>query len=265
MPMLEKDLVLTASQSRVLCLDNLSTVPPWASDALCRVSTGTGGHARRLNMDTEQLHLGGCCSTVMTGVRSVVQAPDLLSRTIHVKLPAIRSTGRVSEMAYWKRFERIASYVLGQLIHGIRYYLADISSENPMEFEFRPRMITYAHMAMVAEVVFGWEYGSFERAYRRNLQQSDYDLVDTHPAIDAIIRLADQGFQDGYTELLAAMEQFASPKDRRSEHWPANSLELGHLLAKAEPILNRLGYQYRTVRTGKYRVRLAVLSRSPKT
>ena len=42
----ERDLVIAARNGRIIALDNLSSIPPWLSDALCRLATG-GGLATR--------------------------------------------------------------------------------------------------------------------------------------------------------------------------------------------------------------------------
>ena len=41
-----RDLMIAAGSSWCLGFDNLSYIPPWLSDALCRLSTG-GGYATR--------------------------------------------------------------------------------------------------------------------------------------------------------------------------------------------------------------------------
>lgn len=265
LPISERDLVLTASQSRLLALDNLSYLPPWASDALCRVSTGTGGHTRRQYTDTEQLHLGGCCATVLTGVNQIIKAPDLLSRAIVIELPQIKDRDRISEMNFWKRFDRISAEILGNLIQGIRAYLGNLHCEFPMEFEFRPRMQGFADMAMVAETVFGWESGSFERAYRANIVRSESALIDEKPAIQALIRLAHNGFSGTLPELLTALEPLGTRQDRESVHWPQNTVVLGRLLTEAEPFLAKRGYEIERLRIGRFKTRHVTLVSRPKT
>ena len=50
----EHDLVIAANNSRLLALDNLSSLPPWLSDALCRLSTGGGFGTRTLYITTRR-------------------------------------------------------------------------------------------------------------------------------------------------------------------------------------------------------------------
>jgi hypothetical protein len=44
----EHDLMIAAQNGWILALDNLSHLPPWLSDALCRLATGTGFATREL-------------------------------------------------------------------------------------------------------------------------------------------------------------------------------------------------------------------------
>ena len=47
-PRSERDLMITANNSHVVTLDNLSSLAPWLSDALCRLATGGGMGTRQL-------------------------------------------------------------------------------------------------------------------------------------------------------------------------------------------------------------------------
>jgi hypothetical protein len=50
----ERDLVIALSNSHVGCFDNMSYVPDWLSDALCRVSTGQAFSTRTLHTDEDE-------------------------------------------------------------------------------------------------------------------------------------------------------------------------------------------------------------------
>ena len=51
----ERDLMITASNSHIVTLDNLSYLDPWLSDALCRLATGGGLATRELYKDEEEI------------------------------------------------------------------------------------------------------------------------------------------------------------------------------------------------------------------
>ena len=53
-PRSEHDLYIAADNAHVVALDNISTLPPWLSDALCRLSTGGGFSTRTLYENREE-------------------------------------------------------------------------------------------------------------------------------------------------------------------------------------------------------------------
>ena len=65
--------VVQASGSWVVGLDNMSDIPDWLSDALCRASTGDGDVRRKLYTDGDSRcsrSAGSSCSTASTSARS---------------------------------------------------------------------------------------------------------------------------------------------------------------------------------------------------
>ena len=50
----ERDLVIAGSNGRMITLENLSVIPPWLSDALCRVAAGSGFATRELYSDADE-------------------------------------------------------------------------------------------------------------------------------------------------------------------------------------------------------------------
>ena len=56
-PREERDLLIAANNSWVVAYDNLSGIPQWLSDALCRLATGGGFSTRELYTDTEEVIL----------------------------------------------------------------------------------------------------------------------------------------------------------------------------------------------------------------
>src|SRR5437868_13535290 len=50
-PRNERDLMIAATNSWAQCFDNLSHIPLWFADALCRLATGGGFATRKLRTD----------------------------------------------------------------------------------------------------------------------------------------------------------------------------------------------------------------------
>ena len=67
-PRNEQDLFIAARNAHVLAFDNLSAVPPWLSDALCRISTGGGFATRELYTNDEEYVINVARPIVMNGI-----------------------------------------------------------------------------------------------------------------------------------------------------------------------------------------------------
>ena len=63
-PRIERDLFIAAQREHVIALDNLSGVPAWLSDALCRLSTGGAYASRELYYNDEEVVLDAICPLI---------------------------------------------------------------------------------------------------------------------------------------------------------------------------------------------------------
>ena len=96
-----RDLLIAARNGWVVALDNLSGMPSWLSDALCRLATGGGFATRALYTNEEEVILDAQRPTVVTGIWScwpTCCAPPTVSRRYAVLavegLVAAGSTGQ---------------------------------------------------------------------------------------------------------------------------------------------------------------------------
>jgi hypothetical protein len=259
LPAQESHLVLTASQSRIIALDNLSTIPAWASDAICRICSGTGSRIKRNYSDTEEITLKGQCAVIMNGVSSVATAPDLLSRSIVLSLPRIPAHRHVREETYWKEFDRVAPYILGWFIEALGWYLGAKSTyEGAFEL---PRMSDFAHLVCTCEQYWGWEDGSFLRAYKHNQQKAHRMVMDESPGAVPLLRVAEQGFYGDYESLLKSLRGTAKQFERRHEAFPESSMAAANLLIRCEPLLESAGFIITRTRRGKHRERHVQIGR----
>jgi len=91
----EADLAISATNGRIVALDNLSAVPPWLSDAICRLSTGCTFARRRGQSDHEQENVHRrSAPSLLTGLEISLRGADLADRTINIGLDAIPANKR---------------------------------------------------------------------------------------------------------------------------------------------------------------------------
>jgi hypothetical protein len=96
-PTNERDLVIAAEASWVLVLDNLSGIPGWLSDALCRLATGGGFATRELYSNDRQRIFDVRRPVILNGIEELGTRSDLLDRSVLVTLPGIPPSRRRSE------------------------------------------------------------------------------------------------------------------------------------------------------------------------
>src|SRR5207253_9109386 len=72
-----RDLIISATNGWLVALDNLSHLPPWLSDALCRLSTGGGFATRELYTDSEEVIFDAQRPVILTGIEEVATRSDL--------------------------------------------------------------------------------------------------------------------------------------------------------------------------------------------
>jgi hypothetical protein len=85
-PREERDLFIAASNGHLLAFDNLSDVPPWISDALCRLASGGSFAVRQLYTDRDEILFQAARPIILNGIEDVITRPDLADRAIFLTL-----------------------------------------------------------------------------------------------------------------------------------------------------------------------------------
>ena len=111
-----RDLMITAGNSWIVCLDNLSRVQGWLSDALCRLSTGGGFSTRALYENVEETIFDSQRPAIVTGIEELAARSDLLDRCLLVGLPPIPDERRRTESEFWGEFKAAQPQLLGGLL-----------------------------------------------------------------------------------------------------------------------------------------------------
>jgi hypothetical protein len=97
LPREERDLMIAANNGHVLAFDNLSGLPPWLSDALCRLASGGSFALRRLYTDDEEVLFKVARPIVLNGIEDIIGRADLADRAIFLMLAPIEEKQRRSE------------------------------------------------------------------------------------------------------------------------------------------------------------------------
>src|SRR5262245_24286929 len=107
LPREQREVMIAANNSYVLAFDNLSGLPAWLSDALCRLATGGSFAVRQLYTDDEELLFQAARPLMFNSIEEVISRPDLADRSIFLTLPPVADLRRQSEQELWRQFELV--------------------------------------------------------------------------------------------------------------------------------------------------------------
>ena len=79
----ERDLMIAATNSLLVSYENLSSVNPWLSDALCRLSTGGGMRTRGLYTDDDEIIFEAQRAVILTGIANLCRKHGRPARSGH--------------------------------------------------------------------------------------------------------------------------------------------------------------------------------------
>jgi hypothetical protein len=137
----ERDLMIAANNSWVLSLDNLSALPHWLSDALCRLSTGGGFATRELHTDNEEILFNATRPIMLNGIDDIASNADLADRAVIVTLGHVSEDQRIPEKLFWQDFLESQASILGALLDIVSAALRNLETVNVPRL---PRMADFA-------------------------------------------------------------------------------------------------------------------------
>jgi hypothetical protein len=218
-----------AAASRVVGLDNLSSIQGWFSDLLCRTVTGDGAAKRQLYTDDEIHVTNFRRAIVLTSIDPGGLRGDLGDRLMPIELDAITAVRRRTEDELNAQLQRDLPLMLGGLLDLVAEVL-----DKPVEVAELPRMGDAGHIMAAVDAALGSDaLGSFQRA------QDDIAgiVLEGDPVAAAVVQLlreqADPVWVGTATELFGLL----SGKTLERRQWPGNPRGLSARLKKLKPAL----------------------------
>jgi hypothetical protein len=228
----ERDLVIAGSNGRIVALENLSVVPQWLSDALCRIATGSGFATRELYTDADEAIFSVQLPIVLNGIVEVVTAGDLQDRSIVLMLPTIEEYA--SEDDLWQAFELAQPRILGALLDVVSHAMAN---EPTVKLDSLPRMADFGRFTAAACPALGWDVDEFLAAYADNRAKANETTLDASPLVAPMRSLGE--FEGSVTSLLEELVAIVGDGAARSKVWPKSPSALSAALRRLAPNLRR--------------------------
>ena len=247
----ERDVVIAARNRHVLALDNLSGLPAWLSDTLCRLSTGEGYLTRALYTDDAEVVFEAQRPAILNGIENPSVRGDLADRSIIIRLAPIADTARRTESELMDAFEEVRPRIFGALLDGLSEGLRNYDSVNLGRL---PRMADFCRWVVACEGAF-WSPGTFLATYDDAQASATEDVVENSPIWPALRQFLEESpdFDGTATELLNQIGTY-KPDDKSPRGWPSTGAAMGKQLMRLAPSLRKLGYtaDWRKTKDGNF-------------
>jgi hypothetical protein len=245
-PREERDLVIAASNAWLCSYDNISAVPDWLSDALCRISTGGGFSTRTLYENTEETIFAAKRPILLNGIGEIANKGDLLDRAVLISLKPIPKNKRKTEAEFWREFEKDYASMFSGLLESAVTALQNIEKT---ELNNYPRMADFAQWAAAAETAFGFDKGSFVKAFEENQNSGNYIALEGSPFAEMIQKFAadkdywknNQRFEGNLQNFLDVLEKYTTDEIKKSKLYPKTPRGVRSKLERINPNLRAIG------------------------
>ncbi|HET9904098.1 MAG TPA: hypothetical protein VFQ27_10415 [Xanthobacteraceae bacterium] len=254
LPREDRDLFIAASNGHVLAFDNVSGLPAWISDTLCRLATGGGFAVRQLYSDQDEVLFDAARPVILNGIEDIVTRPDLADRALFLTLEPIAEERRRPEQELWAAFEAERPRILGALLDAAAKGLAMLPQTR---LDKLPRMADFALWATACETAL-WPAGTFWSAYCGNRDEAVEGVIEADPIAAAVRALmaARTEWTGTASELLGALADMAGERVAKSKTWPDSPRALAGRLRRAATFLRKVGIEIGFGREGRARTRV---------
>jgi hypothetical protein len=217
-----REFKVAALNNHVLAYDNLSSLSPTVSDALCRQAVGGGGTERRYHTNKDEVRFPYTANPIiLNAITELVTRPDLVERSIILHLEHIDSkrTEAALTRAYNAKRGRIFAGLLDLMVEGVRN-LPTVRSESSIRMV---EAITWCGACGLA---------SFGDCYSKTLRGNYQAVVENNVFARGIVALMEQ--QVRWTGIMSELQKTLEESGYRL---PKRANELSNDLKEMEPAL----------------------------
>lgn len=234
-PRSTEELIRELSHHAVAYYDNLSIIPGWVSDLLCRAVTGSGFSKRKLYTDNGDIIYVLQRVIGFNGINLAATRADLLSRGLIIQTESISKGNRRRMRDIWKEFDQLKSKLLGYILD-ILVKVLKWKKDNP-EVELvkdYPRMADWAEWCEIIAHCMGEKEGVFMEAYSGNINLQTQEVIEGSDVAIALQIFIDlfPDWAGSATDLLEKLQGVAISNniDIKNRYWPKTANRLSRSL-----------------------------------
>lgn len=218
MPKDETDWIIAVNAALIAAIDNVSSIPDWLSDAMCRASTGEGLMRRKLYTDQDVSILSARRIVILNGIDATIRRADFARRIADFGLEPIKKIKSDDEVeAEWNA---IHPYALGALLDLTVTTLRQLPATTLAGDEESLTMSMFARIAKtIGEPTL--------KLYVKRLGTADADIVDADMFAGRLIRFVHAQPEGKWTGLASELVAKIPPPDPSPKGWPQDATRFG--------------------------------------
>ncbi len=233
---------IAAAGSWAFCVDNVSHLNGWFSDAICKAVTGDGLVRRRLYTDSDLAVLAFKRCIVLTSIDHGALRGDLGDRLLLVDLERIADDRRRTEAEIGAAYNSLRPRLLGALLSAVSRTLAALPG---VKLAKMPRMADFARaLAALDEACPELTGGKAVAIFDGQRQRIADEVVDGDAVALAVVKLMEgrETWHGKAGELLAVLT--AQCPEYKPKNWPTGPRSLSGRLRRLRPALLAGGIQH---------------------
>jgi len=205
------ELVQMLSHNYVSYFDNISNLPEWISDILCRAVTGSGFTKRALYSNDDDFVYSFKRATGINGINLAATKADLLDRSIIIQLERISRDKRKKINEIWNEFDELKPRLLGYILNIVVKVLQFKHAGKKIQLQELPRMADFAEIGEIIARCMGYQENEFLKAYFDNINIQIDEAIEASPTSIAIIYLLEknESWIGTATELKTKLDEIA--------------------------------------------------------
>lgn len=239
----KNDLIQSLEHHYVIYYDNVSYISPEISDILCRAVTGSGNSKRELyTTDEDFIYQFKRCIGI-NGINIVTTRPDLVDRSLILKVERIPEEKRKKEEVIKEEFKRLRPFVLGyifEILTKVLKYREERKNESIL-LNF-PRMADFAEWCEIISRCMGNPDNAFINAYQENIDNQNDEIIESNPVAETLITFMENkdkwvGTPTELYRLFCDIIDQVNYNIKRTNYWPKTPTILTRRINEITPHL----------------------------
>jgi DNA-binding transcriptional MerR regulator len=175
------ELIQKLHHNYIAYFDNISVIPGWISDELCRAVTRSGFTKRQLYTDDDDIIYNFKRCIGFNGINLGATKADLLDRGLIIHLERIPKEKVRKLEDIWHDFDKMKTQLLGYILDTLAKVLQVKKSQGGIELQGHPRMADFAEIAEIISRCMGYPENKFLETYYKNIGLQTEEALEANP------------------------------------------------------------------------------------